>query len=185
MGWTPEQRKENAKRAELFTHKYEVEMLPIAQKIIERGGTLAEVAGKLGVTRRTLHRWMEKDGLHYQEDFTTMVEKAREVQEGYFDKLGFEQIEEPDKAFNPVLYQMIGRRRYKWSEHRHIDLAGIDKCKTYKDKMDFILMKAAENPLSAQEFQMLTNAVGAMAKAAEIDDIKLQLEMLKEEIKHG
>lgn len=185
MGWTPEQRAENVKKAELFTHKYESGMIDTARQIIERGGTLAEVAGKLGVTRRTLHRWMSVGCEHYQADFATMVAQAREVAEGYFDKLGFEQIEVPEKAFNPVLYQMIGRRRYQWSEHRQIDLAGIEKCKTYQEKIDYMFSKFAENPVSAQELQMLTNAIGAMAKAAEIDDIKLQLEQLKEEVKHG
>lgn len=185
MGWTPEERKANIEKAELFTHKYEPEMLSIAQEIIERGGTLAEVAGRLGVTRRTLHRWQEVGSPHYQEDFATMVTKAREVQEGLFDRIGFEQLETPDRSFNPVLYQMIGRRRYQWSEHRHIDLSGIEKCKTYQEKMDFMLAKAAKNPVSAQELQMLTNAIGAMAKVAEIDDIKLQLEQLKEDVKHG
>jgi hypothetical protein len=167
-----------------YQHKFDPSMLNIARGILENGGTQAMVAAELKVSVRSLQRWKKHDDPHFQRDFCAMWEEAMAHNESFYDKIAMREMMRPTENFNPVLYQMFRRNVHGWTEHRRVAIEGIDKAATYQEQAELLRANLAAGLLTPAEFNLLHQGLSNTAMK-EIDDVKIQVEELKEKFKNA
>jgi len=103
--------------------KYRPSMLPIIEELASQGAGKVEIAVALGVTRHTLNNWMESN-----EEFFTIMQKADQSAQAWWEKTGRDATFGAFPAFNSAAYifQMKNRFRRDWQDIKTTELTGAN-----------------------------------------------------------
>lgn len=162
-----------------YIDKYDDSFIERAVAIFECGGTQSMVARELGISHRTLTRWLSPCSKHFRKDFAIACERAHTAGEAAYDEIGLNQLKKPKEFFNAVMYQMWGRQKYNWTEHRKLDFKKLATATDY-DKQILELQKLLKGgQITAVEFATITKSFASIAQISEIEKIKNDIEELK------
>jgi hypothetical protein len=164
-----------------FNDEYTDDMIPVAVDVLRKGGTIAMCARALNISMRTLQRWRNPSDKNFREDFAHEFERAHAHAHAIYDEIGIHQLRNPDKNFNAVLYQMIGRCQFGLSEYRKLDLRDIADAATYSDQTKALQKLLSNESVSAVELSYITKALADIAAVNEINALKNEIAKLKGE----
>lgn len=183
------QANENLEDAFNFDGRYSPDCDRRAYEILADGGTYAMIAAEVKVSLRTMQRWKQpltgdgKMNSRYRESFAEACLLGRAANVAWFDKVGRDNLNSPNKHFNPVLYIYERKRRFNESEQRVIPLPKVAASTGYQDQAKALMEEATAGNLSPDELQKYTASLANIAKLIELEtlindvkDIKKRLE---------
>lgn len=142
------------------------------------GADVTEVCRDLGIGRTSFYKYLKENS-----EFAAAYEVAQTWAEAYHHKIARDNLDNDD--FNAILWQMIGRNRFKMAEHRTVDLPGFDAAESYTDKMQILNKALADGQLTPVEFNQLSNGIGVQARIEEITELKRVVEELQTKLNKG
>jgi hypothetical protein len=103
--------------------KYHPSMLPVIFELASQGASKVEIAVELGITRSTLYLWMQE-----VEEFSDAMQKADELAQAWWEKMGRSATFGAFPAFNSAAYifQMKNRFRQDWRDVKQTELTGAN-----------------------------------------------------------
>jgi hypothetical protein len=124
----------------------------------------------------------------HRDQFYTWVKKYKEFGEAYLyakemallwweEKAAYGII---DPSFNNTLWSMVMRNRFRKSEHRSVEVPGLDKALTIKDKEIAISKAITKGLLTGSEITYVTNFLNSCMKVEELDVLRKRLDELED-----
>ena len=85
-----------------------------------------------------------------------------------------------DTSFNNTLWSMVMRNRFRFTEHRAVEVPGLDKSDSIRTKEKAIATAIANGTLTGSEITYMTNYLNSCIKIDEVEDLTKRLELLEE-----
>lgn len=123
----------------------------------------------------------------HRDQFHTWVKKHKEFGDAYLYARDLALLWWKEKAhlgiidtsFNNTLWSMVMRNRFRFTEHRSVEVPGLHEAESLKDKERTISKAIANGTLTGSEITYVTNYLNACMKIEEIGDIRKRLEELE------
>jgi hypothetical protein len=154
-----------------FHTKYRPEFCEIAKEELSKMHSMIAVAARLKVCRTTLYTWMAE-----RPEFNEAVQQGYAIGETLFEKAAIDNI--GNRGFNAILWQMLGRRIYGYSETRLVEIPGLDKCKTYEEEINCVIKSISNGLLTPKEGMEMATIIATKAKTYEQVEAKKLLDDL-------
>jgi len=168
-----------------FDGRYHPECDKRAYEVLADGGTFAMIATEVKVSLRTVERWKNPNDKRYRQSFAEACLLGRAANIAWFDKIGKDSLEKPNKHFNPVLYIYERKRRFNESEQRVIPLPKVAASTGYKEKAEALMKEATAGNLSPDELQKYTASLANIAKIIELETLINDVKELKKQMQAG
>lgn len=95
-----------------FTCKYQNWMDSAALDVMKEGGTLVQVAARLGITEKTLYTWKNPKHAAFKPSFAEAIEEGKALAQAWWEKQGGDGIW-GGKDFNGTTYIFIMKTRFR------------------------------------------------------------------------
>lgn len=102
-----------------FCEKYQHWMPATALEVMQKGGTLVQVAATLGVTMPTLCNWKNAKSPWYKPQFADAIEQGQMLAQAWWEEQGGKGIW-GGKSFNGTTYIFIMKTRFRHHYGDHI-----------------------------------------------------------------
>ena len=126
------------------------------------------------IHRDTFHEWT---GNH--KEFKEAYKHAKECALLYYIELGQKHIPMSSIEFNTTLWSMMMRNRFRFTEHRPVQVPGLDKAKTIMDKAQCIAKAIKKGNLAGSEINYMTNFLVTCLRVDEYEHITKRLDALE------
>ncbi len=160
----------------LFRGKYREEFCQTAIDHLSKRRSLITLAAVLKVNKDSLLEWQK-----VHQDFKDAVEHGQQLGLNLHEKEAVDNL--GNKSYNAILWMMISRRLYSYTEQRTVKVEGLDKCKTYEDEIRCIMQHVAEGKITPIEGSQLAQIVSVKAKTYEQVEAKKIIEEIQATIK--
>ena len=169
---------EHNKRENLGVSKYKPEFCNKVIEHLRNRKSLMSFGGTIDVVEDTIYHWRK---VHPEFDEAVRIGQLKGMARHEED--GVENID--NKNYNAILWQMIGRRLYKFSEQRAVKVEGLDKCKNYEDEISVVMKHVAEGKITPQEGSQFAQLIATKANTYEKTEAKKLLEEIKISMQKG
>jgi hypothetical protein len=152
--------------------KYDSSMCTKLVEMMWQGCHVSEICRALFIHRSTFY-----DYLNEFPEFKAAYELGKTLAEGWHYQQGRINLDNPD--FNAIVWQMIGRLRFGFSEHRNVKLDNFESAKTYTEKLNVLNAALSRGELTPIEFNNLSSAIAQQARVEEVAELKSLVETLE------
>lgn len=171
---SPQQRRGSfaADRPWLNPPKYNDEMPVTLAMMMFDGADATEVCRALGIGRTSFYKYIKE-----QPEFAAAYELGLTWAEGKHHEIARANLTNAD--FNSILWQMIGRNRFRMAEHRTVELPNFADAKNYADKMQILNQALSKGEITPVEFNQISSGLGTQARVEEVTELKAIIEKLE------
>lgn len=172
-------KEELKKRPWLFQTKYEEVMTQDKLvSLMAKGHTTPMLCKALKISRSTLYQWQED-----HPDFKKAYEYGKTLREAHHDEIAIHNYENP--KFNPVTWQMMGRKYFGYSEYRAIKLPKMHKATNYQEKAQVAMEAMANGEITPNEALIISQVCANHAKTEAETELVKRLEALESKSNEG
>ena len=128
-----------------------------------------------------------RDFLKKHKEFADAYEVGRQKSKAFMEQLAFDHISvgEEDSKLNTTVWSMIMRNRFGLTEHRKVKVPGIDKAKTFAEKMKKIDTLVANGDLTTHEAAQLSKYIETGANVFEKTELVKRVEQIESSVASG
>lgn len=169
-----------------FLNRYKDEFAELAYKILSAPGTQEMLAKECGVTVRTIQRWKQPkfsdgtDNPDFKPKFAEYYLLGEIAQKAGYDVIALQNLQKPNKHFNPALYFGERKRLHAFSDDRTIKIPELKEANDYKAQAEVLRDKFADGVITAAEFKKATDALYKISEVIDLLPLKEEVRQLKE-----
>ena len=166
-----------------FYRKYSDKMPDELIEMLTEGDGRESFCAKHSISEQTFSRWLLE-----HKDFAEAYKIGQAKAKHWWVRLGKQNIfnegrdEEGNEApkFNHVLWSMMMRNKFDWTEHRKLNIPGLAKAKNFAEQMSHILGELAIGNLTGSEAQQLCKLVETGVRVYENTEIEKRLTQVEQ-----
>jgi hypothetical protein len=153
--------------------KYDADVHPVMLLLLFlEGKDIEAFCYAAEVHRAQFHRWVDS-----HVEFHDAYEHGKELARLWWVERAQRGID--DTSFNNTLWSMVMRNRFRFTEHRVVEVPNMCIAPNLKLKMDAISNAIAKGRLTGSEITYMTNYLNACSKVEEVTEILPRLEALE------
>ena len=174
--------KENIEKAERIVKqiksgrppKYDADLHPVMLFLIFlEGKDIEAFCFSAEIHRAQFFKWV-----HTYPEFGQSYEHGQEVARLWWMERAQRGID--DTSFNNTLWSMVMRNRFRFTEHRAVEVEGLYKTVNLMEKQNAIARAIENGHLSGSEITYLTNYLNSCIKIEEVTNLMARLDSLEE-----
>lgn len=148
---------------------------PLLLEIFQNGGDIASFCSSAKIARSTFQEWRNNF-----EDFHEAYERAKELARAWWERMGQENLCNPQ--FNTNAWRLMMRNRFDMTDSRCVSIPGLSNAKS-RGAQHRLLSKSLQNgDITPDEALKLANFIAVGSKIDQVDEFEVRLKALESNV---